>query len=122
MYLGWYSIAHRSGVTVATVSLAKKDAVGADSTIIAGLSTTIRTGAAHAMQRGAIVQEIAALHVSIGRPHPLSWTMWTKKAGPSVSEEIAALRRLLFGFESTDTQTGHWFKQAIEGGEVPSIV
>jgi len=114
-YVNRNSTAHRSGVTVATVSLAKKDIVGAGSSIIAGLSTTFRTGAANAMQRGAIVQEVAALHVVIGRPHPLSWT---RKTSASVSEEIAALRRLLFGFESVDTQTGHWFKQAIEGGKV----
>jgi hypothetical protein len=70
------------------------------------------------MERGAIVQEVAALHISVGRPNPTDWTIWSRKNGASVSEEIAAFRRLLFGFESQDTETGHWFKQAIEGGKV----
>lgn len=59
------------------------------------------------MQRGAIVQEVAALHVSIGKPHPLLKSV-------SVSTQIAALRRLLYGWESSEKQTGHWFKQAAE--------
>lgn len=104
-------------MTVATVSLSKKDAYGAESSPVSGLSTTFRTGAAHALERGAIVQEVAALHITIGRPHPLEWTIWSKKDGASVGEEIAAFRRLLFGFEDKDTMTGHWFKKAIEGGE-----
>jgi hypothetical protein len=61
------------------------------------------------MERGAIMQDVAALHVTVGRPHPLFW-----KGGVSVSEQIASLRRLLYGWESTDTDTGFWFKRAAE--------
>lgn len=105
-------MAHRSGVTVGTVSLSRKaDTFGDKSPIIAGLSATFRTAGAHATQRGAVVQNVAALHVVLGRPHPLAG-----RTAQSLSEEIAALRRLLFGFESQDTETGHWFKQAVEGG------
>jgi hypothetical protein len=55
------------------------------------------------------MQDVAALHVTVGRPHPLFW-----KGGVSVSEQIASLRRLLYGWESTDTDTGFWFKRAAE--------
>lgn len=68
------------------------------------------------MQRGAVIQNVAALHVVLGRSHPLSGR--TGQISASVSEEIAMLRRLLFGFESQDTETGRWFKQAVEGGNV----
>lgn len=60
------------------------------------------------MEFGAIVQEVVALHVSVGRPHPLLGK------GISISTQIAALRRLLFGWESTDRDTGLWFRQAAE--------
>jgi hypothetical protein len=86
---------------------------GDESSIIAGLSATFRTGAAHAMERGAIVQNVASLHVALGRPHPQSG-----QVSASVSEQIATLRRLLFGFEPKETETGRWFKQAVEGGNV----
>jgi hypothetical protein len=110
--LTFCSTAYRSGVTVATVALLRKgDIFGDKSSIIAGLSTTFRTGAAHALQRGAVVQNVAALHVAMGRPHPLSSSI-----GATVSEQIATLKRLLFGFEPKETETGRWFKQAVEGG------
>lgn len=109
------STAHRSGVTVATGALLRKgNAFGDESPFIAGLSTTFRTGAAHALQRGAIVQNVAALHVALGRPHPVNGI--TGQVGASVSGHIATLRRLLFGFEPKETETGRWFKQAVEGG------
>lgn len=60
------------------------------------------------------MQNIAALHVVVGRLEPLA--SGSGKSGASVSEQIATLRRLLFGFEPQDTETGRWFKQAIEGG------
>lgn len=58
------------------------------------------------MQYGAIVQSISALHVDIIRP--------TAHHDVSVSSQVAALRRLLYGWESTDTETGLWFKKAAE--------
>lgn len=94
-----------------TVSL-QHDALKSGS-IISGLSTTFRTGAAHGMERGAIVQNVAALHVTLTRPRPLS--KHNKKTTASVTEEIAMLRRLLWGFEPKETQTGYWFSQAMEG-------
>jgi hypothetical protein len=101
-------LAYRSGVTLATTSFARPVyAGGSNSHIISGLSATFRTGAGHAMQRGAIVQDVAALHVVMGKPHPVS-------PGVSVSTQMAALRRLLYGWETQDKETGHWFRKAAE--------
>lgn len=106
-----YSIAYRSGVTAGTVSL-RQDTMSSGS-IISGLSTTFRTGAAHGMDRGAIVQNVAALHVTLARPPPLSGH--ARKSSVSVSEQFGTLRRLLWGFEPKETQTGLWFSKAMEG-------
>ncbi|KAG6821570.1 hypothetical protein H0H93_000079 [Arthromyces matolae] len=108
--------AYRSGITLATSSLSKEYYLdGTPGHIISGLSVTFRTGSSHAMERGAIVQDINALHVHIGRVHPMI------SKGVSVSTQIAALRRLLFGWEERDKETGYWFRQAAEG-VVPLVV
>lgn len=60
------------------------------------------------MQRGAIVQDVAALHVTVSRPFPVI------EQGVSVSTQIAGLRRLLYGWEGADKETGQWFRQAAE--------
>ena len=100
--------AYRSGITSATSSLARSVYLGgSDSHVIAGLSTTFCTGSAHAMQAGAIIQDVAALHVVLGKSHPALRRV-------SVSTQMAALRRLLYGWESIDTETGAWFKKAAE--------
>ncbi|KAL0949372.1 hypothetical protein HGRIS_009441 [Hohenbuehelia grisea] len=108
-------IAHRSGVTIGTSSLMRSLFSGG-SPVIAGLSTTFRTGAMHAMERGAVVQSVAALHVAIGKPNPL-----TGKQLPSVAAQIVALRRLLNGWADERTETGIWFKRAAEG-VIPLVV
>jgi len=104
-------MAYRAGVAIATSSLAKPF-YRSEAHIISGLSTTFRTGAAHAMQRGAIVQDVAALHVVMGKPNPALGEV-------SVSTQMAALRRLLYGWETQDKETGHWFKQAAEVRSLP---
>ncbi|KAM6496057.1 carbohydrate esterase family 9 protein [Amanita muscaria] len=110
-------LAFRSGVTIATSSLIKRTyASGHGSHIISGLSVAFRTGSGHAMERGAIVQDMAALHVVLGRSDPL-----LKSSAISVSTQLAALRRLLFGWEGTDKETGDWFRKAAEG-IVPLVV
>ncbi|KAF8165543.1 hypothetical protein B0H34DRAFT_689508 [Crassisporium funariophilum] len=107
--------AHRSGVTFATSSLAKPIfLVGPDAHVISGLSTTFRTGSAHAMQSGAIVQETVALHIVMGKSNPGFRAV-------SVSTQIAGLRRLLYGWESSDRETGAWFRKAAEG-VVPLVI
>ncbi|KAF7301819.1 Carbohydrate esterase family 9 protein [Mycena indigotica] len=99
--------AYRSGITTGTV-------VGAQGDFIAGVSTTFSTGRLHAMERGAILQKFSAMHVSIHRSDPFSKPR-------SVNNQIAALRRLLLGWESQASDTGTWFKKAAEG-IVPLVV
>lgn len=108
-------MAYRAGVVIATSSMAKPFYLGgSEAHIISGLSATFRTGSAHAMQRGAIVQDVAALHVVMGKPNPALGEM-------SVSTQMAALRRLLYGWETQDKETGHWFRQAAEVRPHPFI-
>lgn len=106
--------AYRSGVTLATTALAKPIFLSRGH-FVSGLSTTFGTGSKHAMERGAIVQDVVALHVVLGRSSPLL------PKSVSVSTQIAALRRLLYGWESTDKETGIWFRKAAEG-VVPLVI
>ncbi|KAJ7684011.1 carbohydrate esterase family 9 protein [Mycena rosella] len=105
--------AYRAGVTYGTTSVMKP--LGGNS-VIGGVSTVFCTGSAHAMEQGAIIQTFAALHVGIHRAHPLS-----RNRPVSVSSQIAGLRRLLYGWESQETETGKWFKRAAEG-VVPLVI
>lgn len=86
-------VAYRGGVTAATSFSAGPQ--GARTRIILGLSTTFRTGSAHSMQYGAVIQDVTALHIAIA---PI--------LGVGVSDQVAALRHLLFGWENTETETG----------------
>ncbi|KAK7001003.1 carbohydrate esterase family 9 protein [Favolaschia claudopus] len=105
--------AYRFGVTSATV---RETSSGDARNIISGLSTTISTGASHAMERGAIIQKYTALHVAIQRPDPISKTRQV-----SVSNQIAGLRRLLLGWETQETDTKRWSKKAAEG-VIPLVI
>jgi len=60
------------------------------------------------MQRGALVQDVVALHIVMGKPHP------SADERVSVSTQMATMRRLLYGWETQDKETGHWFRQAAE--------
>lgn len=93
-------LAYRAGVTSAVTAPASNG-------LVAGLSTIFSTGAAHGLQAGAVVQDVAALHVSISH-------RWS--GSPSVSTQIAALRNLLL--HSND---GTPFNQAAKG-EIPLVV
>lgn len=59
------------------------------------------------MQRGAVIQDVAALHVVLGKSNPAI-------RGVSVSTQLAGLRRLLYGWEDRDEETGSWFRKAAE--------
>jgi hypothetical protein len=74
----WTRLSYRAGVTWGIVAPKSRG-------FLSGLSTVFTTGTAHKLQRGAAVQSIAALHVAIGA------------GSPSVSTQVAALRRLLLG-------------------------
>lgn len=85
-----FSLAYRSGVTVGITAPKHRG-------FLAGLSTAFGLGVAHKLRPGAIVQEIAAVHVTVshfGRT-------------PSVSTQIATLRRLLL--EPGEGEIGKWF-------------
>lgn len=75
--------------------------------MIAGLSVTFRTGCAHALERGAIVQDIAALHLTFTGQSLGSRTT-------SISQQIAGIRGLLFLEQNKASETGYWFKKASE--------
>ncbi|KAF5378365.1 hypothetical protein D9615_008768 [Tricholomella constricta] len=84
-------LAYRSGVTRAVTA----PVAGG---FLAGLSTTIDTGASSAVEKGAVIQEETALHVSV-----------SLGLGVSVSTQIATLRKLLHESESSDA----WARGAI---------
>ena len=105
----WTRLAHRAGVTHATSSLAKSSLFAGSASILAGLSAAFRTGSAHALERGALIQDVTALHVVVGRTAPFA-----DAPRVGVSAQVAALRRLLLGGEPRDTETGYWFGKAAE--------
>lgn len=88
-------LAYRSGVTSAITPPASAGVFG-------GISTAFFTGAAHKLQDHAVIKKVAALHVSVGA--------FGKQ--PSVSSQIAALRKALLGGFSGPR--GEYFKQAAE--------
>ncbi|GJE95451.1 carbohydrate esterase family 9 protein [Phanerochaete sordida] len=94
-------LAYRSGVTAGVVA---PKAAG----FFAGVSTAFSTGALHSLEKGAILQKDAALHVSIFHG-----------GFPGVSTQIAALRRLLKGHGKG--ALGDWFERVVDG-EVPLVI
>lgn len=105
-----YRMAYRFGVTTATSSLAKPHRLyESDDSMIWGTSTTFSTAAMHALEPGAIVQTETALHIRITRPR-----FDVHSPATSVSSQLATLRRLLYGWESRDTDTGLMFRKAAE--------
>ncbi|KAG8926199.1 hypothetical protein FRC02_009071 [Tulasnella sp. 418] len=71
-------LAYRAGVTSSVAAPLSRS-------MFSGLSVAFSNGAAHALEEGAIVKEIAALHIQIS----------AGGKGPSVSTQIGLLRRLL---------------------------
>jgi len=91
-------LAYRSGVTMAVTA-------PSGSGFWRGLSVAFHTGAKNALQKGAIVQDVASLHVGL-----------RKGDTASVSTEIAVLRRLLLSGEP-----GSAFAAAAQG-DIPLVV
>ncbi|KAJ7150716.1 hypothetical protein C8R46DRAFT_1123967 [Mycena filopes] len=90
-------LAYRSGVTTAVVA-----PIG--SGFLQGVGTAFDVGAPHALAPGAIVQEEAALHISLH-----------SHMSASVSTQMAALRRLLFDGEAE----GPWIR--VRKGDIPLV-
>jgi len=77
---------------------------------LSGLSTAFTTGAGHKLEKGAVVQDVAALHIRVGHI----------SSSPSISTQIAALRRLLLGSGIQSPLDEHF--QQIAGGSIPLVV
>jgi hypothetical protein len=72
--------AYQAGVTTGITAPSSRG-------FLSGLSTAFATGASHKLEKGAVVQEVASLHIKVGH----------SSSSPSVSTQIAALRKLLGG-------------------------
>lgn len=67
-----------------------------------GLSTVFSLGVLHKMEGGAVIKDVAGLHVSIRH----------FGGKPSVSSQIAALRHLLL--EPSKAESAEWFQRVIQ--------
>ena len=76
-------------------------------TFTSGLSVAFSTGAAHKLQRGAVIQDITAMHVSVGHYS-------SSGSEGSISTQIAALRRLLLGTAEQNGEEGYWWSRVRE--------
>ncbi|GLB37491.1 putative amidohydrolase family protein [Lyophyllum shimeji] len=94
-------LAYRAGVTSGITAPTHKN-------FYSGLGVSFSTGAAHKLEAGAITQEVTGVHVAVRH--------FSK---PSVSTQIATLRRLLLGPQ--DGASGYWFKKVTEG-EIPLVI
>ncbi|KAK7472814.1 hypothetical protein VKT23_000921 [Stygiomarasmius scandens] len=94
-------LAYRSGVTSAVTAPSHYNFYG-------GLATSFSTGSVHKLAPGAVIQEVTGVHMSVRH-----------FGSPSVSTQIATLRRLLL--ETQEGTTGKWFTEILEG-RVPLVV
>ncbi|KAF5322050.1 hypothetical protein D9619_001859 [Psilocybe cf. subviscida] len=99
-------LAYRNGVTTGVTSplAGPMQSPG----FLSGLGTAFSLSAAHKLEKGAVVQAVTAVHVSLSR--------WSTTG---VSTQIAALRRLLLG--EGKGEIAEWFKKVREG-ELPLVV
>ncbi|KAJ6572076.1 carbohydrate esterase family 9 protein [Mycena capillaripes] len=94
-------LGYRSGVTSAVTAPSSRG-------FLSGLSTVFSTAAAHKLVDGAVIQEVAALHVGLSLSSAIS-----------VSTQIAALRGLLLGEGKGDL--AQWFSD-VAAGKIPLVV
>ncbi|EJF65056.1 hypothetical protein DICSQDRAFT_132576 [Dichomitus squalens LYAD-421 SS1] len=95
-------LAYRAGVTVSVTSPSHQS-------WLSGLSTAFSLGAPHKLDRGAVVSDVVAVHVSLSHGD----------SEPSVSTKIGALRRLLT--QEVKGDVGEWF-QKVANGSLPLII
>ncbi|KAH7929866.1 composite domain of metallo-dependent hydrolase [Leucogyrophana mollusca] len=95
-------LAYRAGVTTSITPPIFEGLLG-------GLSTYLSLSSRHKLESGAIIQEVTAVHVAVGHG----------RGSPSISTQIAALRRLLVG--PHEGERGKWFKAVYEGN-IPLVV
>ncbi|KAJ7242763.1 composite domain of metallo-dependent hydrolase [Mycena haematopus] len=95
-------LAYRNGVATAITAPAGYG-------LLQGLSVSFSLGSRNKLEKGAVIQEIAAMHLSI-----------SMGSASSVSTQIATLRRLLLK-PSIHEQQKFWF-QEINQGPIPMVV
>ncbi|KAF6761161.1 amidohydrolase [Ephemerocybe angulata] len=94
-------LAYRFGVTSAITAPKSKGFFG-------GLGVHFSTGASSRLEGGAVIQEITAVHVAVRH-----------FGKPSISTQVAALRRLLQG--KADGAAGHYFG-LVRTGQIPLVI
>jgi len=94
-------LAYRAGVTSAITP-------PSGGGFLSGLSVFFSTGAPHRLAHGAVIQDVAALHFTI-----------SAVGQPSVSTQIAALRKILLHEQEGDL--GHWIKQ-VHRSKIPLVI
>ncbi|KAI0690099.1 hypothetical protein BC835DRAFT_1281669 [Cytidiella melzeri] len=94
-------LAYRAGVVTAIVA-------PLHSSFIGGLSTAFALGSENKLEEGAVVREVVAMHVTLAHGDV-----------PSVSTEIAALRRLILRPPSGEAE--YWIHKLTQG-EIPLVV
>ncbi|KAJ7026167.1 carbohydrate esterase family 9 protein [Mycena alexandri] len=97
-------LAYRNGVTAA---IAAPASLG----FLSGLSAVFSTSAPHKLANGALIQEVAALHVALSLGSPIS-----------VSTQIAALRGLLLGTAATSSGDIKRRFADVVAGNLPLVV
>lgn len=89
------SLAYRAGVTTAITA-------PTHTRFYSGVSAVFSLGALHKMDQGAVIQDVAGLHVSISH----------FGGTPSISSQIGVLRRLLL--EPPKGESAHWFQRVLK--------
>lgn len=97
----FYSIAAKFGVTKAITA--------PESSFIHGLSFAFSPRAPHYLAPNAILQEVTALHLTVGHSYGLDL---------SISTQIAVLRKLLQGKTKDE---GRWWEK-VARGELPVVI
>ncbi|KAJ6630996.1 carbohydrate esterase family 9 protein [Mycena sp. CBHHK59/15] len=95
-------LAYRAGVTSAITA---PTAYG----VFGGLGVSFSLGAAHKLERGAVLQEVTGVHMNVLQ----------SLSEPSVSTQIALLRKLLL--RPVDGPSKVWF-QKVTNGQIPLVV
>ncbi|KAJ7650701.1 carbohydrate esterase family 9 protein [Roridomyces roridus] len=95
-------LAYRAGVTSAIVAPTAYGTFG-------GLGVAFSLAASHKLERGAVLQEVTGVHMKVSQ----------SLNGPSVSTQIALLRKLLL--HPVEGQSKEWFLKVREG-EIPLVV
>ena len=91
-------LAYRAGVTIGVTA-------PSHSGFFSGLGTAFSLSSSHRLQKGAVVQEVTAIHVSI---HHFD--------KPSISTQIAALRNLLLG--KHEGLSAEWWDRVTKASKV----